>query len=992
MWFSKARRAFCLSVCRRSSAFLELYGRARSTAVAEAPSAPQPSCSTAPADGEWERCQALLQRFQSHVYIYPGHVPVQLCRETLTGIEQVLASSPARCSAAARRLWRDALALHSHLPKHDIRAAADAASVLLFSDQAQLGCRVCSQAASHPQFLQALRSEAELTGCLRLLSVHSMCACDSRAAFSAHWAAVLADSLDEAKHVIAAADKSRRAPMAHAMEVLAWSLDWLHHDSGTSDREALKALKTKLPRWLPFLFDEFDAAAAKPSSQSLALLPPRWLLTMATHAESDSDAATLERLLRHALGREEQYHGYAVFQLSSRVASLLVRRFPHHPSAAHAVAALGTALQCSSLIPYGTTQEGFDKALGVLTRMSGAQPYFAMQELLRSHSAEMAAKIQEQHGDRLTGNADLNWSTALTFTMRQVEAADPHWRVYLPETLRLLSDAGKSKQFWSLLQEYNAADASANISVAASLSRAMQLSGRWWHAVEVLDLLAGALPPRDTTEEQLMTTACAETLRVLLQAKRWKEALRVFLLVGDALPPTESAVVSRLLTSMSMSAPWRAALAAAAEKGLASDTTRIILRCLHAGASAAFLSHYHQQKMAAPIFAQHGRWDLARTLVEQRPSDVSLWRALVQAMEHCADAVDEPTAATVFRVPLPQGHWDDMPFVNAFARLCVQRGWLSLLSSHLSCLLAPRVSPASPVSGLRVEYEHLLRFLQSNRLPPAQFAFTNSYVVHQFMSCVTSRRVSVVAKLPAASASTKRQASTHLRVPYENLSAPRLEGDGTATVRATSARATTCLKEHCVFSSASGLIVGYKVPASALFASASGLLKVLGNSGVYCLAYHMSVASSGLFLLYPASASLTWYSVKLRVRLCVAVVPAAPYVPLLATSFFDRYAMRWRSGEGDRHEVEALLVAASGQEVPRAWRSLKMDLNAEGWGPVEPEAGAGDMYHILELQVSRRAPTNEGDAIPADVEVFACRERSLKPLGADASEAAEWGL
>ncbi|GET90567.1 hypothetical protein, conserved [Leishmania tarentolae] len=992
MWLSKARRSLCLSACRRSSAFLELYGRACPAEAADAQPGPQPLCSSVPVDEEWEKCQALLQRFQSHMYMHPAHAPVQLCRETLMGIEKLLASSAARRSTAARRLWRDALALHSHLPANDFRALADTASVLFFSDQAQLGCSVCSRAAGHPQFLEALRSEGGLTDCVRLLSVGSMCACDSREGVTAHWSTALAGFLDEAKRVIAAADKSVRGPMAHAMEVLAWSLDWLHHHSGRSEKDALQSLKPKLPQWLPLLFDEFDAGIAKSMSRSLELVPPRWLLMMATHAERNNDAATLEQILRHALRREERGQGYALFQLSSRVAGIFVSRFPHLPSAAHAVSALGTALQCSSLIPYGKTREGFSKAMGVLTRMSGAQPYFATQELLRSHSAETAAKIQEEYGDRLTGNADLNWSTALTFTMQRVESADPHWRVYLPETLRLLSDAGKSRQFWNLLQEYNAAEATANISVAASLSRAMELSGRWWHAIEVLDLLAGALPPRDATEDQLMSNACADTLRVLLRAKRWQEALRVFLLVGDVLPPTKSAVVSRLLTLMPMSAPWTTALGVAEEKGLASETTRIILRCLHAGASADLLSHYHQQKTAAPIFAQHGRWDLLRTLAQQRPTDVSLWRALVQSMEHCTDVVDERTAATVFPVPLPQCHWHDMPFANAFAHLCVQRGWLSLLSAHLSGLPLSQVSPATPVSSFRVEYEHLLRFLQSNDLPPAQLAFTDSYVVHQFMSCVTSRRVSVVTKLPAAAAITKRQASKHLRVPYENLSVPRLEDDGTATVRVTSAPATAVGKEHCIFSSPSGFVVGYKVPASALYGSARGLLKVLDKKRVYCLAYQMSAASSGLFLLYPASVSLTWYSIKLRVRLCVEVVPAAPCVPLLATSFFDNYAMRWLGSEGDRHEVEAFVFAVGGHEMRQAWRSLKMDMNAEGWGPVEPEAGAGDMYHILELQVSRRSPTSEGNSLLADVEVFACRDRSLQPLNVDACATTEWGV
>ncbi|KAK7200224.1 hypothetical protein NESM_000073900 [Novymonas esmeraldas] len=1004
MWVSKTRRAFRVSGRRRSSAFLELYGRAPCADT----SAAQPSSSPAVADTDSAlvACRALLQRIDAHLYIRPDQAPVTECIEALSSIERVVASSPARRSVAARGLWKDALALQARVPVSEVGAAADAATVLFLAGQPQRGCAVCRRVTGHQQFRGSLATEAALCECLRLLSVHVMCAGAAREQLSAEWWGFVGNMVDVARGVIAGADKAQRAPMARAMEVVAWSLDWLHHHhhhhGDSRSGETLAALRPRLPQWLPHLFAAFDAAVAAGSTSpsSLAVLPPRWVLAMAEHAAEDGDVAALERLLHHAMGREERCRANALFQLSARVADLLVRRFPRHPSAAHAVATFGTALECASLQPFGTTQEGFEAALAVLTHMSGPQPYAALQALLRHHPAETAAAVQERHGDVLTGSPGLSWRTALAAATQRIAAADPHWRECLPETLRLLSDAGTLTPFWRLLAEYNPADCGAPLSIAASLSRAMQRSGRWWHAVEVLDLLASAAAPRDATEDLQTSTACAETMRALLQARRWEDALHMFQLVGTVLPRSEAPVVSRLLTAMPAGAPWQVALASSENAGLVSATTRQTLLCLHADAPVSRLSREQLRKAAAATFAAHGRWDLVRAAVALHPTEVPLWRALVQALGRCADVVDDAVATATFAVPLPPGCWEDSSFVDAFARLCVQRGWLSLLSAHLTAVLASSRAPAAPLRRLCSEYEHLVCFLRTGRPPPADVVLHESYVVHHFVACVTRKRVSVVARLAGARATSKRHASAILRVPYESLGALRSGGDGSTTVRVTASPAVAAYPvEHCVFSAAGGhLLVGYKVPAAELFACARGMLRVLGNDGAYGLAYHMSAASSGLFLLLPASASLTWYSITLRVRLFVAVmVPEMPHVPLLATSFFRRYAMRWRGGGdgggGDRHEVEADVVAENGQEVRHAWRSLKMHMNAEGWGPVELEAGAGDTYHIVELRVARRAPVARGgDDTVAEVKVFTSARSAQRPLSTDDADAVEWEL
>lgn len=960
------------------------------------------SSSTAPADPAWQTCQRLLDRFRTRVYANPGRVPPALCDEALASVERLLATSPERRAAAAGNLWQDALALLSHAPDHDVGAAADAATALLLAGHAARSACVCATATAPAVFSSSPREAAEVQDRLRLLSVQCVSASECREALPASWAAAAATVLDEAWRVVGVAEKPERSAVAGAVEVLAWSLDCLYALSSTAgERVALLALKPKLPQWLqPSLFESRDAAAATGSTptQPLERLPPRRLLEVAERAERDGDAATLDRLLRCAEAHEERCRGYVIFRLPARIAELLVRRFPHHPSTAAAVATLGTALPCAALQPYGATRDGFEEAVAVLIRMAGPEPYFALQAILRHQPPAAAAAVQERYGDVLTGQRTLNWSTALAFTMRQVAAADPHWRAYVPETLRLLSDAGHTRQLWRLLPEYNAAEATANIPVAASVGRAVRQSGRWWHALEVLDLLAGAPAPRSDTEERLAAAACADTLTALLQAQQWQEALRMFDAVGAALlPPTESAVVARLLTALPSAAPWSYALATADARGLAPPLTKATLRCLHtAGTSPLdFLPTAPQQRAAAVAFAQHGRWDLVHALVRHRPTDVWLWRLLVQALERCCEVVDAATAARLVPAPLPPPCLDDEALLGSVAHLCLQRGWFELLTTHLSTLPGSgRASEATPLSRLRLEYEHLLAFAQTGRGPPVGFVFTDSYVIHHFVSCVARRRVSVLAGLPATHAGSKRRASAFLRVPQENLSLPRSSGkrdggSGAATVRVVSAAAAPHRLEHCVGVAAGGLLVGYKVPAVSVFAEARGMLKALGCDGAYVLAYHLSAAASGLYLLCPASGGLAAaaLSVRLRLHVRIAVLAGAAPVPLLAAAFFSRHAMRWRGGDGDCHEVEAVVDAEGGSKVRQAWRSLKADLNAEGWGPVEPEAGAGDAYHVVEVRVADR----DGSSVHAgEVAVFTCDERRLRSADAGDVDAAEW--
>ncbi|KPA80701.1 putative mitochondrial hypothetical protein [Leptomonas pyrrhocoris] len=996
MWASRVARTLRVTACRRSSIFFELYGRAPEPPPAEKKEGTKPalSCSTSVDETEWATCRTMLQRFHAQLYISPRHVPIELPRDTLTSLAAVLTTSARRRSGAASTFWKDALELRAHTPALDVAAAADTATVLLFSEKAALGYETCMGLLHDTSFRQHLETALAVEDTLRFLSVFVMCgAADTRRYVPAELLPVYEAVLHNAKHTIASTEKSKRSGPAHAVEVLAWSLDWLYGNTTDGATEGLQRLRPLFPPWLPFLFEPYDPSAAKEAfSSSLTSLSPRWLDEMARRAGDEGDHPSVEKVLRQAQRRESTTPLYRLFQLSALVAGTFVRCFPHLPVSTQAVETYGTALHCDALRRFGTTKDGLDKAVGLLTSMSGAEPYFELRHVMRQQSAETAATTQETAGDVLTGNPQLNWSTALAFTMHEAESGNPHWRRYLPETLRLLSDAGKAAPFWKLLQEYNAGDGAANLSVAASLAQMTQRSGKWWHAMEVLDLVAGAPPPRTATEVSLLVSACTDALRAPLHSKRWQEALEVFALVGDAVPARETAVVSQLLMSLPAGAPWESTLQLAKAKGFAVHDTEVLLRVLHdSGVSQQQLSH-PQQRVLASVAAQRGRWDVMRTLVEHNPGDAPMWRRLLQALECCADAVDD-AAGSFLLSTLPATLSLDARVFCAVAQLCLQHGWHRTLASYLRTADPSSASSRTSalLSSLRKEYQYLLDYVQTGVRPPLTYVFTDSYVVHQFIACVAARHVAVVAMLPDEASVSKKRAAAYLRVPHENLgtlhhsNTAQTPTSPSSSVKVYATAASAFALKHVLHVSADGFLFGYKVPGASLFASARGMLQTLKLPGIYLLAYNMSAASSGVFVLHPATTSLRRYVFTLNVRLCLANLADAPFVPLLATTFFKRYNVVWHGGSHERHEVEAEVLVEHGFEVKMVLRTLKKDINAEGWGLVETEPGAGDLYHVAQVRCAARSV--EGQIL--DPQVVTCGKRNLQPMNADA-DAVSW--
>lgn len=1012
MWGTRCLRALRVTACSHSSSFFELYGRTpeaspspdeeiaieTKSSVLTSSSCIGGKSTLERADADWTACRAALQRVQTRLYTDPKHVPPELPRAALTAMATVLTTSPLRRSSAAHTFWKDALELRALTPAVDIDAAADAAAVLLSSGKATAGYEVCQRLVQHAGARKRLEAASDVEGSLRLLSVWVLCGSGAgHQQLPASSLTVVEAVLRQAKATIAAAEKSQRAGLAHAVEILAWSLDSLY--GGVVDGEAaetLHSVRPLLPQWLLFLFEPFSNAAAEQSSASFALLPPRWLRAMAARAGVEGDHSTLEKLLRHAQRVEATSPTYRLFQLSTYVAGVLVSTFPRHPAAPHAVEAYGTALPRDALHHYGSTREGFGAAVKVLSAMAGPEPYFVLRELMQQQSPEAAAATQEASGDVLTGTPQLNWSAALRFMTREVAEANPEWRSYLPATLRLLSDAGRTRQFFALLAEYNPADATMNVSVAASLAQAMCRSGRWWHAMEVVDLIAAAPPPRSPTEEGMLAAACADTLRALQLNRRWREALDVLTMVGDVVPKHETAVVSQLLTSLPSEAPWEASLLLAEEKGFSVLNTGAVLRVLHGrGVSEQLLQLSRpQRRVAVPLLAQQGRWQPLFELAQQQESagDLSVWLSLLHSLECCADEVAEASGKLMVS-SLPPALAEDARTFRVVTQLCLQRGWKGVLDAYLASTAA---SSSRVTASLSKEYRYLADYVYTGARPPLTFVFTDTYVIHRFVSAVAARQLSVLATLPDAAAVSKKAASAYLRVPYENLGTPQKRRDASSSssapsVKVYAAAASAFLPEHVLhLDKGSGFLFGYKVAGANLFAAARGALQTLRLSGIYSLAYNMSAASSGVFVLQPATTPLRCYTFALRVRLCLAHRPDAPFVPLLATSFFSLYSMTWLAGTTEWNEVAAAVFAESGAEVRSLLRTLKRDINAEGWGLVETEAGAGDLYHVTEVQCTLRASKGSPQVHADGAVAVTCGPRSLKPLNADANAASWW--
>lgn len=946
MRVTRVARCFSSRVCQKVDEFFELYGRPsylKGGSTDDVPSTELYQLKETASDVA-RTCEEALARFRTRLYASPQHVPAELCRETLIAMRRVVSKPADRNTVRSSKLWQDALSIHGLCVPTDMEAAAATSDILYYGghygDVVQRFS--CERYAAEMEMLTI--SEAPLLLGVRLLSTYLMACAKSRGAVDAATMQLITRAFQLVRSVTSTAEKANRQRLARAAEVLTWSLDEAYGAACLPSTTCIDTFRRDCPQWLTHLFEDPNGVtdlSCLPTDRCLT--PPRLLLRAAEAAAAGRQLNILWEIYNVVKTRECQQPEYLIFGLSAEVAALIVRAAPQHPGTRGVVAYVGSSLDPEALALLVETKHSWQMALRVLSSMGGSAAYFAMRSIVLHRPPGDAQNLQESVGDLLTCNAQSTWRTALARSMAACASLETNWRASLPETLRLLSDAGKGRLFMTLLPEYDIVNAQDNLSVAASFSRVLRVSGKWWHALEVLDLIANAKPPQDEMSERFLEEACADTISTLQEAKRWRDALDTFKLLQPAMPRRGCPLLCSLLKCMPSSTPWIEALVYAERTYSIPAEVKTALTLLHDPTAPATLKGPEIAPLV-PQLISHGRWQILLAYAQEHPKMAAHWVAYLRSLDRAAD--DVSLVAHEVLSKLPELALSDRAVLPVLFQVCMQNGWLG----NFLDLLMRRIGAAT-LEPVVAQYQSLAQYIINRQLPPTGMVYQEPYVVHQFALLIAAKSLHITVSVPPNVANSKDSLSTYLRVPSSSIKPGRASKDHSTQFVVRGPRACPIPPEYCLFRGSSGVVVGYKAPGAPLYSVARGLLVAISEKDAFSLAYNMGPATSGLFILYLSRLNSKRMILHLQLDLLITPLQGASATPLLASSFFSEYAMVVRATTEQVYTVQASLHTRGGHRAKNVLRELKASLNRNGWGVVEPEQGCGDVYHISKIQI-----------------------------------------
>lgn len=963
----RALLLFRTSTARSASTeFAELYGRARRIDEEEQNSLTSSTSCFTSTRGAVQikepplRWREKLEAFRTAQYVSPHEVSFETCLGALDALRAALDAPAQRNAKQLHKVWRDALEVAQHVKNVSASPAHVHCAFVLFYTQQYSQLRSFVEHLLHhlhaPNTIEM--GALEFGSCLRLLSVYFLCTSELHCVPSPRLQVLTTQLLVSSKEYVRRLSKEQRHDVVAGVGLLLWAVDWLHHFAEKPcrpDSRQLDELRATVPSWMPFLFLTPSELQALPVSAAMApQSPPSLLRVRGEQLATSRDLPGLHQLYSYVVEqRERTSRDFAVFSLSPRLGELLLRvAAPGDRVWKTVVDGVGSSLHPRLLAEYGRHPRGYRHAVRVLTTLTGPSAYEALKHVLFNRPMSELAEVQEEHGDVLTGSRQTTWATALAATSDALAIGDSSWRATLPETLRLLSDAGKHRDFYQLLPEYSAAGGEDNLRVAAALGQTVRRTGKWWQALDVLDLVANARVPQEVMEESFLHSACTDTLCALRNARRWREALELFRALKPVMPAAGQHVLCSVVAEMPPSAPWEAALAYVADNCPADGVCETVTAQVSWARGVAPVPRAHgDQKRAVRLLAENGHW---RPLVDFTRSGVGgklleTWKALLHAVE-MADGDD--VQAFPFD-ELPHFLLEDVDVLKQAYHVALHRGWLSSLLVKLTATSTP----------LCQQYRVLVQFALTETLLVSEVpSLTDSFVVHSLTAFLTARsfRIAVPVPSPPLSSpgvmmSADRIASA-LRIPHACV------GKVKKTEFILRPLPRLSVPPRYVLHATDQFVVGFKAPGASAQSTARGLLHAAAQRGVFVPAYLLPAGASGLCVLLRASTEQS--SVQMELDVVARLAPLGPsHTALLSAVFFRHYRLQPLAGSVEKDGVVTVSLRCCGHGVHGAkecLRRLKADLNAEGWGFVEATTGDGDTFHVSRVRLTSHA--SDGDA------------------------------
>lgn len=985
------RRAFalpffgkCVGVRYNSSEDMELYGRAIISEGIASPLANRVVQETVTRSALGEA----VEEFEAQAYAHPQAIPTE-AREKVLQTSSALMLSHARCLREHQDVWQEALRVYHHpaCPPPQWQDHYRIGVTLLQNEQYERCLQLTRRCLNLP-----ISSEGEgIRHMLLLMAVHCLAAWkEEEAVKSTEW-----DRIGAALKAVG--EGPRDPPLLHAAEVLWWTVDWLFHEGVvSSEGSVISALRRLLPPSLAavLLREEEVSVTARlhGNHRVLQALSPWHVYHYLSKSPQEHTQQTLVLLLQAMQREEERRLPFRMFHLAAMAGSCLLRLSPQHAIQADVLEAMGSTLDPSAIAASGNTRQGYTAAVALLSQMSGPLTYEALRSVTWHQPVDVRRQIQEDHGDVLSLNGPRDWKAALLALTASLQTDMTQWRSNLPNTLRLLSDAGRHSEFFELVAQYDPQHRPAdNVTVAAALGHTMRCTGSWWYALEVLDLIASSPPPQNITDDVMLRDACLQVTHTLRTSRQWSACLSFFKALRPVMPPQAHRWMLSVIVDMPSAAPWAEALAMLSGQSKASNLPeqfKAALRCVHC--EDYFPSDSHSRRYVIRSLIHHGKWEYLLSLASigagggDGGASLPSWRQVMQAAHRSERPVNEAffEAMRVEHLSTPEDI--RLAFIIAY-----ESGLLHRIREKLSESMTSASTAADDAREWLLLTELLLGMDGADRaIEESAVPFRQLGVVLRVLHAVTRHRLRLTCMWDGQREALARRLSLPAPCVRERKKRKRYHQSETtgASFRVASSPGLS-VTENLIVCDCDGEVIVAEKPFGAESAEfARGVVSQLRLDTTFMLPFTSPPDSAGVLVLLAATVPLKSVSLRVVIRCVLAPLVSsssqkvedegeegggAAAKPLLSCSFFELYRMRVLAAKSVSCVSVECICETSASQAHLALLRWKQNMAAEGWGvhrdgdddSTQPAKALSDDAMFIISSVAVSYVNRKGDAI-----------------------------
>lgn len=683
---------------------------------------------------------------------------------------------------------------------------------------------------------------------------------------------IIKTALSSGAKIIKVGTEIEKKTALTAMNIFWWSMDWVFQSERLL---SVSKLNFRISEWEPFLpyrmkkhIFVIGSHAEMDEIRSVRTSTP-WAIHIRIQKTHSGDA--LRRLLHVVISEESSNPDFCIFDLAVEIATKMVKLQPDVKFSKYALNVLGTALSPLCIASFGNTRETHEKAILLVSQMSGFRAYHAMRQLLFHRNSTEQRLLQETVGDIFfdASSPGQNWIEALSMLQSEIQECKANWRSNLPHVLRLLSDAGKWDTYFELLLDYNATENKRqNLCVASSLAQAVRRSGTWWRAAEVLNLISLSDAPKDECHDMFLHDACIQVLYGLRSARKWVEALSFFLPLQSVIPEQGFRWMCSMVSDLPRGAPWQKVLSLLESHKPVPEKFLASLKCIHLGEGLP--TEPRDLNFVLNSLVQQGSWSIVMKEALKN-SDIFLWKYVLQsAMKSCD--------------PIPPSFFSEFPEGVLCSSEC---GRLGFIVAQEHGMLPEYLKAVKNCKEASFEYAHIAHLLVHNSHDCfADYCFRSKTCIRYCVDLLCKSR-KTIRLLAEQNNETTETVANYFDIPQSRCREQVCNTNQKVFLLNTPEGSE--LDSDLVVFNGSSIILAYKPYGADARTVAASVVKFLKKESYFISPFLIPSSCDGIIPICSPLLPSKWTTIHLTLIAEISPLPSSHYTPILACRFAKKY-------------------------------------------------------------------------------------------------------